>query len=265
MKTPSDPNFHLPLKGKVVAVTGGAGLLGASVCHAIARDGGIPIVTDLDIDRAERVAGEIRLSGLTAHAVALDITEGTQIDQVIGEVQDRCGSIDAVVNNAYPKGKNFGRPIEEVEYKDFCESLSLHLGGYFLVAQKFAIAFRSQGYGNLVNISSIYGLGAPRFELYEGTSMTMPVEYAAIKAGVVNLTRYFAQHYRHDGVRCNAVAPGGIRDGQSEVFMSRYDAMCGNKGLLDATDVVGTITFLLSDSSKYMTGQVLVVDDGWSL
>ena len=253
------------LEGQVVVVTGGAGLLGASVCTGIAREGGIPVVTDVDIDRAEQVAGEIRGSGFTAYAAALDITKGTQIDQVIVEVQDRFGRVDAVVNNAYPRGSNFGRPVEEVEYKDFCESLSLHLGGYFLVSQRFAEAFRSQRHGNIVNISSIYGIVAPRFELYEGTSMTMPVEYAAIKAGVVKLTRYFAQYYRRDGLRCNAVAPGGIRDGQSEVFISRYDAMCGNKGLLDAIDFVGTVTFLLSDASKYMTGQVLTVDDGWSL
>ena len=253
------------LEGQVVVVTGGAGLLGASLCTGIALEGGIPVVADVDIERAEQLAGEIRASGLTAHAVALDITEGTQIDQVILEAQNRFGRVDAVVNNAYPRGRNFGRPVEEVEYKDFCESLSLHLGGYFLVSQRFAIAFRSQGHGNIVNISSIFGLFAPRFELYEGLSMTSAVEYAAIKAGIVNLTRYFAQYYRRDGVRCNAIAPGGIRDGQSEIFMSRYDAMCGNKGLLDATDVVGTITFLLSDSSRYMTGQVLVVDDGWSL
>jgi NAD(P)-dependent dehydrogenase (short-subunit alcohol dehydrogenase family) len=253
------------LEGQVVVVTGGAGLLGASICNGIAREGGIPVVTDVDIDRAEQVAGDIRASGFNAHAVALDITEGSQINQVIVEVQDRFGSVDAVVNNAYPRGKNFGRPVEEVEYKDFCESLSLHLGGYFLVSQRFAVAFRSQGHGNIVNISSIYGIFAPRFELYEGTSMTMPVEYAAIKAGVVNLTRYFAQYYLRDGIRCNAVAPGGIRDGQPEIFMSRYDVMCGKKGLLDATDFVGTVTFLLSNASKYMTGQVLTVDDGWSL
>jgi len=151
------------LEGQVVVVTGGAGLLGASVCNSIASEGGIPVVTDVDIERAEQVAGEIRARGFTAHAVALDITEGTQIDQVILEVQDRFGSVDAVVNNAYPRGKNFGRPVEEVEYKDFCESLSLHLGGYFLVSQRFAVAFRSQGHGNIVNISSIYGLVAPRF------------------------------------------------------------------------------------------------------
>jgi len=253
------------LEGQVVVVTGGAGLLGASLCNRIAREGGTPIVADVDFDRAEQVAREIQASNLTAHAVSLDITNGAQIEQVISDVMARFSHIDAVVNNAYPRGKNYGRKLEEVDYTDFCESLSLHLGGYFLTSQKFASAFKSQGHGNIVNIASIYGLFAPRFELYEGTSMTMPVEYAAIKAGIIQLTRYFAQYYRRDGVRCNALAPGGIRDNQPDEFTTKYDAMCGTKGLLDAADLMGALTFLLSDASKFMTGQVLVVDDGWSL
>jgi NAD(P)-dependent dehydrogenase (short-subunit alcohol dehydrogenase family) len=251
------------LKGKVIVVTGGAGLLGTSLCDRIAREGGTPVVADMDFDRAQQVARDIQESNLSAHAVSLDITNGSQIEQIIDEIQTKFGHIDAIVNNAYPRGKNYGRALEEVEYTDFCESSSLHLGGYFLTSQKFASAFKHQGHGNIVNVASIYGLFAPRFELYEGTSMTMPVEYAAIKAGVIQLTRYFAQYYRHDGVRCNALAPGGIRDNQQGEFTSRYDAMCGTRGLLDPADLLGAFTFLLSDSSKFMTGQVLVVDDGW--
>ena len=253
------------LEAQVVVVTGGGGLLGSILCDRIAREGGIPILADVDLKRAQQVAKGIQEKNLEAHAVVLDITDGTEIEQVISDVRDRFGRIDAVVNNAYPRGKNYGRKLQEVEYGDFCESLSLHLGGYFLTSQKFAAAFKSQGHGNIVNIASIYGLFAPRFELYEGTSMTMPAEYAAIKAGVIQLTRYFAQYYRNDGVRCNALAPGGIRDNQPEEFMIKYDSMCGTKGLLDATDLMGALTFLLSDASKFMTGQTLVVDDGWSL
>jgi NAD(P)-dependent dehydrogenase (short-subunit alcohol dehydrogenase family) len=253
------------LTDKVVVVTGGAGLVGTSFCQGIARDGGTAIVADVDFNRAEHVAKRIQSSNLAAHAVFLDITDGVQIEQVISDVRDRFGRIDAVVNNAYPKGKNYGRKLEDVEYNDFCESLSLHLGGYFLTSQKFSTAFKAQGHGNIVNIASIYGVFAPRFELYQGTSMTMPVEYAAIKAGVIQLTRYFAQYYRTYGVRCNALAPGGIRNDQPTRFMTEYDSMCGTKGLLDAVDLLGALTFLLSDASRFMTGQALIVDDGWSL
>jgi len=253
------------LEGQVVVVTGGAGLIGAAISERVAREGGIPIVADLDFERAEQVVKQIQASDLTAYAVSLDITDVVQIERVISEVRTKFGRLDALVNNAYPRGNNYGRELEDVEYGDFCESLSLHLGGYFLTSQKFAAVFASQGHGNIVNLSSIYGLFAPRFEIYEGTSMTVPAAYAAIKAGIIQLTRYFAQYYRRNGIRCNALAPGGIRDNQPEEFTTKYDAMCGTKGLLDPADLMGAITFLLSDASKFMTGQTLVVDDGWSL
>lgn len=253
------------LEGQVVVVTGGAGLLGAAICDRIAREGGTPVAADVDFDRAQQVVQKLEASNLNAHAVSLDITNGAQMEQVIDDLLAEFGHIDSVVNNAYPRGENYGRKLGEVEYGDFCESLSLHLGGYFLTSQKFASAFQSQGHGNIVNVTSIYGLFAPRFELYEGTSMTMPVEYAAIKAGIIQLTRYFAQYYRGDEIRCNALAPGGIRDDQPEEFIRKYGSMCGTKGLLDPADLMGAISFLLSDASKFMTGQTLVVDDGWSL
>jgi NAD(P)-dependent dehydrogenase (short-subunit alcohol dehydrogenase family) len=253
------------LKGQVVVVTGGAGLLGRRFCTEIAAHGGMAIVADINLPAAEVVAAEVRARGGHAEAAATDITDVTSIDGLIDELYRHHGRIDAVVNNAYPRNANFGRRMEEVTYADFCENLSLHLGGYFLVAQRFVAHFRAHGGGNVVNVASIYGVVAPRFEIYEGTSMTMPVEYAAIKAAIIHLTRYFAQYCKSDRIRCNALAPGGIRDGQPESFQKRYDANCGPKGMLDPQDVSGALLFLLSDASRHMTGQTLVVDDGFTL
>jgi len=253
------------LKNKVIVVTGGAGLLGQSFCNAIAKNNGIPIVADIDQSAASSVATRLRTEGFRADSVELDIGDHESIDKLITYLRSQYDRIDAVVNNAYPRNINFGRFLEEVEYVDFCENISLHLGGYFLVAQRFAIAFRNHGGGNIVNLSSIYGMSTPRFEIYAGTNMTMPVEYAAIKAGVNHLTRYFAQYYKQDGVRCNALAPGGVREKQHESFIKNYDSMCGNRGMLETEDLEGALIFLLGDASRYMTGQVLVVDDGWSL
>lgn len=95
--------------------------------------------------------------------------------------------------------------------------------------------------------------------------MTMPVEYAAIKAAIVHLTRYFAQYFKADGIRVNCISPGGILDKQDEKFLREYKSQCGEKGMLDPQDVTGSLLFLLSDASKYMTGQNLIVDDGFSL
>jgi NAD(P)-dependent dehydrogenase (short-subunit alcohol dehydrogenase family) len=114
-------------------------------------------------------------------------------------------------------------------------------------------------------MSSIYGVVAPRFGVYEGTEMTMPVEYALIKSGIIHLTKYIAGYHRGMGIRCNCISPGGIRAGQPETFIARYNAHGTNKGMLDPQDVSGALLFLLSDASAYVNGQNIVVDDGWTL
>jgi len=254
------------LNGKVVVVTGGAGLLGRTFCHAIAAAGGVAVIADIAIANSQSVADEIgAIHSGGAIAVEMDITSKESILRAIETVHQKCGVIAAIVNNAYPRNANYGRRVEDVTYDDFCQNVGMHAGGYFLVMQQFSSYFRSNGGGNIVNMSSIYGVIAPRFDVYRGTSMTMPVEYAAIKAGVVHLTKYFAQYLKGENVRVNAISPGGILDRQPETFLDRYRDYCGGKGMLENDDVVGTLLFLLSDSSRYLTGQNIVVDDGFSL
>jgi NAD(P)-dependent dehydrogenase (short-subunit alcohol dehydrogenase family) len=242
------------LRGKVLVVTGGAGLLGRTFCRAVAEHGGIPVVADLK--EAAPGHGDFRRA---------DINDPASLDGLLDAVQRRYGRIDALVNNAYPRNSAYGRKFEDVTRADFCENVSLHLGGYFLAAQKFARFFRGQGHGNIVNIASVYGYLAPRFEIYDGTPMTMPVEYAVIKAGVLQLTRYLARYLAGQNIRVNAISPGGIDDGQPAAFQEAYRAFCLNKGMLETKDVCGALVFLLSDMSAFVNGQNLIVDDGFSL
>lgn len=259
-------NDALSLNNKIVVVTGGAGFLGRQFCAAVAEQGGVAIVADVNPAAAEKVAEEIATKHAgCAEAVLLDITNKDSVAALIQGLHNKHGRIDAVVNNAYPRNRNYGRKLEDVTYEDFCENVDLHLGGYFLVAQQFGLFFREQGRGNIVNLSSIYGMMAPRFEVYADTPMTMPVEYAAIKSAVIQLTRYFAQYFKKDGIRVNCLSPGGILDGQPESFLRAYNAHCGSKGMLDPQDVNGSLLFLLSDASAHMTGQNLIVDNGFSL
>lgn len=254
------------LDGKVIVVTGGAGLLGRQFCSAIAENGGIAIVADRNVEAAHGAADAIaaRFPG-RAFPEELDITDKASVLGLIDRVRKNRTRIDAVVNNAYPRNRQYGRRIEDVTYDDFCENVGLHLGGYFLVAQQFALMFKEQGGGNIINMSSIYGSIAPRFEVYDNTPMTMPVEYAAIKSAVVHLSRYLAQYFKASGVRVNCLSPGGIFDNQPTAFVEKYNSMAGKKGMLDPQDMVGSLVFLLSDASNYMTGQNLIIDDGFSL
>ncbi|MHB1193045.1 MAG: oxidoreductase [Longimicrobiales bacterium] len=254
------------LEHRVVVVTGGAGLLGRTFVRRIAEEGGTAIAADIDVGAALRTAAEIGSIGVgRVRGAELDITDVDSVHALIAQLSSEYGRIDAVVNNAYPRNGNYGRTLEKVTYTDFCENVSRHVGGYFLIAQQFGLAFRSQGYGNIVNMGSIYGTMAPRFDVYAGTSMTMPVEYAAVKSGIIHMTRYLAQYFKSDGIRVNALSPGGVFDHQADSFVARYTEHCGSKGMLSPADIAGALVFLLSDASRFMTGQNLIVDDGFSL
>jgi NAD(P)-dependent dehydrogenase (short-subunit alcohol dehydrogenase family) len=254
------------LENKIVVVTGGGGLIGRSFVSGILKHGGIAIVADIDLDSAFAFTEQLSSTySERIEATKLDITNKESIGELISLVQNHYGKIDAVINNAYPRNKNYGRKLEDVSYADFCQNVNSHLGGYFLVAQQFCLAFKQQGFGNVINMSSIYGTMSPRFEIYDGTSMTMPVEYAAIKSAIVQLTSYFAQYFKGTGIRVNSLSPGGILAGQPDDFLKAYNGHCASKGMLAPDDLVGTLLFLLSDESRYINGQNLLVDDGFSL
>jgi len=255
------------IKNHVVVLSGGAGELGRKFANSIVENSGICIIADKDLQAADDVANLVNSARTKGRAIPayLDITDKDSIGQLITKISNEYGTIDSYVNNAYPRNKNYGRKIEDVDYADFCQNVSSHLGGYFLTAQQFSIYFSKLGKGNIVNIASIYGVVAPKFEIYHETDMTMPVEYAAIKSGVIHLTKYFAKYFGSSGVRVNCISPGGILAGQPDKFLSSYAQNCLAKGMLDADDIVGSLIFLLSEQSKFMNGQNLVVDDGFSL
>jgi NAD(P)-dependent dehydrogenase (short-subunit alcohol dehydrogenase family) len=255
----------MTLSDRVVVITGGGGRLGREFGAAAAGAGASVVLADRDIDSALLALAPIVDAGGRAEAAELDITNREEIDALIRDLHERHGRIDAVVSSAYPRNANYGRRLEEVEFGDFCDSVSLHLGGYFLVAQRFALYFAERGGGNIINVASVYATLPPRFVLYEGTPMTMPVEYAAIKSAIVHLTKYFAQYYKKAGVRCNALSPGGILDRQPAGFVERYNELSGTTGMLLPQDVGGALVFLLSDAARHVTGQNLIVDDGFSL
>jgi NAD(P)-dependent dehydrogenase (short-subunit alcohol dehydrogenase family) len=114
----------------------------------------------------------------------------------------------------------------------------------------------NQGIGNLINIASIYGVIAPKFEIYKSTELTTPVEYSAIKSGIIHLNKYFSKYLKGKNIRVNCISPGGIINNHTEVFKENYRIHTLNKGML---------IYLLSDMSKYINGQNIIIDDGFTL
>ncbi len=255
------------LKNKVVVITGGAGLIGKEFVKAVVENQGISIIADINEELGLKVKEDLskELNTASIDFVKLDITSKSSLNECIQYLEKKYQRIDTLVNNAYPRNKNYGRHFFDVEYEDFIQNLGLNLGGYFTASQQFSQYFKKQGYGNIINISSIYGVVAPKFEVYDNTPMTMPVEYAAIKSGLIHLTKYMAKYFKGMNIKVNALSPGGIFDHQPEDFLEKYKEKCLNKGMLDKSDLKGTLVYLLSDMSMYVNGQNIVVDDGFSL
>lgn len=256
------------LKNKLIVVSGGAGLIGASFIEAIVQNQGIAIIADLNLTLANELKEKLKdkYKYENIESISLDITSKKSLQDCISYLDDKYGKIDALVNNAYPRTKNWGqKSFYEIEYEDFCLNMNMQMGGYLLSSQQFAIYFKKQGFGNIISISSIQGVYTPKFDTYKDTNMTSPIEYSIVKAGVNHMTKYLAKYFANTLIRVNAIAPGGIFDHQPESFLKRYRDYCTSKGMLDAQDLNGSLVFLLSDHSKFINGQVLIVDDGWGL
>ena len=246
-----------------VLVTGGCGLLGEAFVRALAERGDYVIAVDVDDEAGVELAGDFE-DGRVRYRHC-DVTRPEAFDEVLETVRARHGAVDAVVHAAYPRTSTWGTPFEDLDAEEVAENLRLQLGGAIMVSQRAVPHFREQGGGHLVHVGSIQGLAAPKFRHYEGTDMTSPIEYTAIKTGLIGVVRYLAKYLSGTGIRVNCISPGGLEDGQPEAFLERYQEDCTSKGMLDPEDVTGALLFLLSDQSEYINGQNLVVDDGWSL
>jgi len=251
------------LDDRVALITGGAGLIGEAVCEALVEQGARVVVVEPDEEPGERVADRL---GPDAAFRRADVTDERSVSRLVEDVTADHDRLDVLVNCAYPRNEAYGRPYEAVTYGDWCENVVDHLGGYYLTSRAAGAAMAGQdGGGSIVNLGSIYGVRAPDFSVYEGLDMTSPVEYAAVKGGILNLTRYLAAYLGRDGVRANVVSPGGVFDDQPETFVERYEARTLLGRMADPEDVAGAVAYLASDAADYVTGQNLVVDGGWTV
>jgi NAD(P)-dependent dehydrogenase (short-subunit alcohol dehydrogenase family) len=241
------------LKNKIIIVTGGNGLLGKVIIDRLNSEGAFCINFEINIETNQNLS-----------QVYCDITDSASIDKALSLVLSKYSRIDGLVNNAYPRTKDWGAKFEEIELNSWKQNVDWQLNIYFYITQKVAIQMSVQKEGSIVNMASIYGIVGPDFTVYEGTTMTMPAAYSAIKGALINFTRYVASYFGPKRVRVNAVSPGGIFDNQNEVFVINYCKKVPMRRLGNPEDIAPTVAFLLSDDSKYITGQNIIVDGGWT-
>jgi len=255
------------LHGKTFVIIGGAGLIGTAFSRSTADEGGDVVIADANEEKGRELAEELQRDAKGKVVFeSVDIANADSINALAERVVKKLGRIDGVVNATYPRTPKYPQSFEKATHEDILENLSLMLGGNFSVVRAFATQMKRQKSGSIVFLGSIYGVVAPKFDIYKGTDMINPPEYAAAKGGTIMLAKYFASLLGPDNIRVNAISPGGVLDDQPESFLKAYAKHSRiQPGMLSPKDLCGALIFLFSDASKKMTGQNLVVDGGWTI
>jgi NAD(P)-dependent dehydrogenase (short-subunit alcohol dehydrogenase family) len=272
--TANGPASAFDLAGRVVLITGGAGLLGAEHAAAIAEAHGVPVIADLRGADAERVAASVRERyGVAASALELDVTSCSSCEAGLKRVLAVHGRLDALVNNAALNPKVEGGGLAATRFENYSlelwnRELSVGLTGAFLCAQVFGAHMAAHGGGVIVNVASDLGLIAPDQRIYRRPGLApaeqpvKPVTYSVVKGGLVMLTKYLATYWADAGVRVNALCPGGVFAGQPEDFVEKLTQLIPMGRMARKDEYRSALVFLCSDASSYMTGSNLVIDGG---
>jgi len=245
------------LEGRTALVTGGNSGIGEAMALALAQAGARVVLV---ARRAEALAEAVKrftAKGHPASALACDLTDREALARLAAQAQASAGAIDIVVNAA---GVNRRQPFLEVTPEAWDQQIAVHLGAPFFLAQHLAPAMKARGWGRFLNVASLQSWRA----------FPDSAPYGAGKGGIVQLTRAIAEAWSPHGITCNAIAPGFFRTPLTEpVFADPAKAaanaartMMGRNGELE--DLAGATVFLASDAARYVTGQTLAVDGGFS-
>ena len=248
------------LQGKVAVMSGGAGLYGRQIAAALAEAGAKTFMAARNLEKLEAEAVALRKAGWDATAVQFDQAQEASAQRLLDTALEASGRVDILVNNAVARPmKKWTDPLDA-----WVESMRINATGLFAVTRCFANHMAAQGGGNIINVGSMQGMVGPDFTLYEGLPWDAPPDYFFHKGGLIQLTRYVASKLGHQGVRCNAISPGGFYNEQDQSFLDRYNQRTLIGRMANETDLKGVIVFLASDASAYITGANIVVDGGYT-
>jgi NAD(P)-dependent dehydrogenase (short-subunit alcohol dehydrogenase family) len=262
------------LTGKVVLISGGAGIIGSQMSKACSDLGASVAIVDVNEEAANILANNLNsFRPGCAMPVICDIQSKIQVAEMVDKLVQEFGKIDVLLNNAAGKSESltsFFEPVENYDLDTWKTVIDINLTGMFLVAQAVGRSMVNLNVkGSIVQTSSIYGIRGPDQRiydgsLYEGHEISSPAVYSASKAGVVGLSQYLATYWGARGIRVNTLTPGGVFSGQNQVFEEKYSNRVPLGRMAQATEIASAAVFLASDASSYITGHNLVVDGGLS-
>jgi NAD(P)-dependent dehydrogenase (short-subunit alcohol dehydrogenase family) len=266
------------LSGRVAVITGGLGLLGRKHAEAIAESGGRPVLVDLDEVKAAAAAADFARHYRTESlGLGADITWPDAVERALARVLETFGRVDILINNAavnptMAAGAGADDPersrLEHLPLDVWQRDIAVGLTGSFLCSRIMGAEMAKRGGGVILNVASDLSLIGPDQRIYRRAGLdpdrqpVKPVTYSVVKHGLIGLTRYLATYWADRGVRANALAPGGIFNGEDDAFVQRLTQLIPMGRMARADEYMAAVLFLVSDASSYMTGTTLVVDGG---
>jgi 3-oxoacyl-[acyl-carrier protein] reductase len=241
------------LKDKTAIVTGSAQGIGKAIALALAKQGANVVVSDVNLEEAQKTAAEIAALGTKSLAVKCNVADAAEVDALVKQAQSAFPTIDILVNNAGVTRDNLMMRMDE---KDWDLVLDVNLKGAFLMTKAVTRIMMKQRSGRIVNMASVIGVMGNA-----GQS-----NYAASKGGLIAFTKSTAKEFSSRNVTCNAVAPGFIETAMtaklSDEVKENYKKGIPLGRMGSPEDVAGAVLFLVSDAASYVTGQVIHVDGG---
>lgn len=251
-------------KSKSVLITGGLGYLGKAICSELASNGCEVFLLDKLDDKdefAKKISGKYNVN---VTCIKEDLSDKRCFLRIKNFFLKK--KLDFIVNNAafYDSVPGWDVTFDKEGYDAWISVLQINLMAPFFICQSLEEIIKKSEFPSIVNVSSIYGIVAPDKKLYDETDMTNPAVYGASKSALIQLTKWLSS-YMAPEIRVNSISPGGIERGQEKIFKDKYI----NKTLLgrmaNEDDISSTIKFLLSPESKYITGQNIIVDGGFTV
>ena len=260
------------LTGKVAVITGADGILGRKFCQGLAEHGADLALIDLNQSDLDDLSDQLNKSyNINVKGYQCDVSDQDSVIKMVKDVKKDFKKINILLNNAASKSDDldkFFASYEKYTIDEWQKIMSVNIDGMFLVSKEIGKQMLKQKTGgSIIQTSSIYGEMAPDNSIYEnsvylGHKINTPAVYASSKAAVNGLTKYLASYWGDKNIRVNSISPGGVESGQNAEFIKRYSSRIPMKRMAKDYEMVGTVIYLASDASSYVTGQNIFIDGG---
>ena len=259
------------VKNKTIIITGSAGRVGSKFSETLGNAGANLVLIDTDITKNRKLGKKLSKNGVKSLVLQTDISQESQLKDMIKEVRQKFKTIDVLINNAHYVKRDhpdLNTKFEKFPLDLWDEMINVNFRSLFLCCKIIGNEIiKQKNTGSIVNISSIYGITGADQRIYGKSKLNSPAFYAVTKGGMVNFTRYLASYWAKNMIRVNTLTLGGVYDKElhkDKKFVKNYSEKTMIGRMSNKEDYDGAILFLASDASRYMTGSNVIVDGGWT-